>query len=107
MQENVLSLLLQTESEYHRAIRHAVKEAENYVQERRGTQAAYVEELRRKLLSFEESEGEALELKLLYESGKMEEEAERMKERMKKRQEEKADQISGVLKEEVLSLLWR
>ena len=107
MQENVLSLLLQTESEYHSAMKHAVKEAEAYVDRRREEQTAYIEEQKRKLLFFEEFEGEALEQKLIDESARLEEEAAKQKDRMRKCQEDKADRISTLLKEEVLSLLWQ
>ena len=107
MKEDILSLLLQAESEYHSSVKHAVKEAESYVENRRGEQAAYIERLKRNLVSFEKAEGDVLEQTLLDECKKMEGEAAKLKGQMKARQEGKADHISKLLKEEVLSLLWR
>ena len=107
MEQDILSVLLQAESEYDSVIKHAVKEAENYVESRRNEQTAEIEELKRKLVAFEMTENEALEQTLIDEGEKMETEAARLKEQMKIRQEEKADRISELLKEEVLSLLWQ
>ena len=107
LKEEVLSLLLQTESEYHNAIKKAVKSAEKYVDDSRKEQAAYIEGLKQDLYFFEKTGSEELELMLSAESEKMETEAVRLKEKMKLRQEEKADRISDSLKKEVLSLLWQ
>ena len=107
MKEDILSLLLQTEIEYQSTVKNAVKDAEKYVDDRRDEQTAYIEELKRSLHDFEKTEGVKFEKMLAAESAKMENEAARMKKHMKLRQEEKADRISELLKEEVLSLLWR
>jgi len=107
MEEDVLSLLLQAENEYHITMKQAVIEAENYVENRRNERTAHIEELKQKLILFEKSESEKLEHTLLAESKKMEEEAARQKKQMKARQGEKADQISQLLKEEVLRSLWQ
>ena len=107
LKEDVLSLLLQTENEYHNTVKNAVKEAEKYVDARRKGQAAFVERLKQDLHLYEKTEAEKLEQALTAENEKMEREAERLKKRMKARQEKKADRISELLKEEVLSLLWR
>lgn len=102
-----MTLFLQTESEYHSAVKAAVKEAEGYVEKCRKEQAAFVENLKQKLLYFEQTQSDMLEQTLKIESGIMEEEAVGRKEQMRRRQEEKADEISQLLKEEVLSKLWR
>jgi len=107
LKENVLQILLNVESEYHSGIKRAVREAENYVENRRNEQKAYIEEQKRKLGFFEETENEKLEKTLLAESERLEEEAANLKVLMKTRQMEKAEQISMRLKEEVLSLLWQ
>jgi len=107
MNEDILSLLLQTEDEYHDVMKHSLKEAENYVGDRRNEQEAYIEQLKRNLVVFEENENDRLEESLLVECGRMEDEAARLKEQLRICQQEKADRISGHIKEEVLSLLWR
>jgi len=105
LKNDVLSVLLQAENEYHNVVRDSVKDAESYVERRRKEQADDNDRLKRKLEFFEKTESELLEQKLLAESERMERKAERLKEKMRIRQEEKADQISELLKEEVLSLL--
>ena len=107
MKEDVLAMLLQSESEYYSDVESAVKDAEKYVGDRRNEQIVYIEGLKKELQFFEKSESEKLEQSLSAQSEKMEKEAERLKKRMKARQEKKADRISELLKEEVLSLLWR
>jgi len=107
LKEDLLSLLLQTEDEYHSVIKDAIREAEEYVYDRRKEQAAFIEELKQDLHYFEIAGNEQLERALAGESEKLEKEAARLKKSMKTRQEEKAEWISELLKEEVLSLLWR
>ena len=102
-----MSLLLQAEIEYHNAVKNSVKSAEKYVDDSRKEQTAYIEELKQSLLFYEKTESEMLEQTLFIESEKMEITASGLKEQMKIRKEDKADQISELLKEEVLSLLWR
>jgi len=107
LKEDVLQILLNVESEYHSGMKRAVKEAEKYVENRRNGQKAHIEELKQKLTFFEKTENEKLEQTLLAESERLEEEAAKLKVLMKTRQMEKAEHISGRLKEEVLFLLWR
>ena len=107
MKEDILFLLLQAESEYHSDVKTAVREADNYVKNRRKEQESYIEELKQKLALFEKTESDMLERRLIADSGRMEEEAVKVKKKMKIRQQEKADKISDILKEEVLSRLWR
>jgi len=107
LKEDILALLLQTENDYRDAIKAAVEEGEQYVAGRRKEQESLINKLRADFRDYEESESEKLERTLLEECDRMENEAVRFKIEMKRRQEEKADQISQRLKEEVLSLLWR
>ena len=107
MKKDILSLLLQAESEFQAALRGAVEEAEQYVDDRRSEQAAYVEELKREWHLFEQTEADELERALAAEGQRMEEEALRIKEQLRTRKEREEDRISEGLKEEVLSLLWR
>ena len=107
MKEDILAILLQAEEEYGGTVKNAVDEAEDYVEGRRKEQAEYIEQLKQELFLFEAAENEKLELSLTSEREKMEREAARLKNHMKDRQQEKADRIGELLKEEVLSLLWR
>jgi len=107
MKEDILSMLLQAENDYHTAVRNAVKEAEKYVEACRKEQAAYIEGLRLDFQAYEKEESIKLEQTLSSESAAMETEAARLMKKMKDRQTEKAGRISELLKEEVLSLLWR
>ena len=107
MKEDILALLLQAESEYRGAMKKAAKDAEQYADDRRSEQTAYIGEMKRHLRTFEKTESEKLEQMLAADNDRMEEEAAELKRQMKERQESLADQISERLKEEVLSLLWR
>jgi len=107
LKEDILPLLLQTEEDYRAAVKDAVREAEEYVENRRKKQAVYIEELKHDFEHFKANEAEKLERDLSAESEKMEIQADGLKQRMKVRQQEKADRMSELLKEEVLSLLWR
>jgi len=103
VKEDTLSILLQTENDYHNAIKTAVSEAGKYVAGRRKEQAEYLDELKRSLRSYEETEGKKMSQALLAESDRMEEEAIKLKEKMKACQASMAKQIVQRLKEEVLS----
>lgn len=107
MKDDILSLLLQAENEYQRAMKAAVEDAEKYADDRRQEQTAYVGELKRDLSHFEKTESEKLEQELTAQSAEMEKEAVRLKEQMRTIQQEKADQISERLREEVLFLIWQ
>ena len=107
MKEDVLSLLLESEEEYFRAVKDAESDAGEYVNGRRKEQSVFIGELKQETYLYEKSESEKLERALSEEYERMEKEADRLKKRMKTRQREKADWISELLKEEVLSLLWR
>lgn len=107
MKDDVLTLLLQTEKEYHSAMRAAVENAEKYIDESRKEQQVYIAEMKRDFDSFEKAETERLEQALALECGNMEQEAERRKARMRALKEEHTEKISQRLKEEVLALLWQ
>ena len=107
MKEDFFSMLLQSENEYHNAVKNAVKEAEKYVDDRRREQTAFIERLKNDLRVYEKTESKKLEQALSAENDKMEKEAVRLKKQMMSLKEKKADRISELLKEEVLSLLWR
>ena len=107
MKKDVLELLLQTESEYHDAMRTAVWNAEKYVDDRRKTQREFIADLKRSIDLFEQAEAERLEETLALECYKMEQESDRRKEKMRALKEESADRIARSLKEEVLTELWQ
>ena len=107
MKDDILSLLLQAETEYNTSVKAAAKGAGKYVDSRREQQAAYITGKKKEFSAFEKTESEKLEQSLIAESEKLEKEAAALKAKMRVRQEEKADRISELLKEEVLSLLWR
>lgn len=107
MKDDVLALLLQTENEYHSAMRAAVERAEKYVDNSRKEQQTYIADLKDNLDLFEKSETERLESTLTLECDKMEQEADRRKAQMRALKEEHTDEISQRLKEEVLALLWQ
>jgi len=96
-------MLLQTENDYHNTIKNAVSEAGTYVADRRKEQAEYVDELKRSLRVFEETESKKMNQALAAESDRMEEEAVKLKEKMKDCQASMAEHIVLHLKEEVLS----
>ena len=107
MKEDVLSILIESEKEYEITVKNAVNEAEEYVDDRRREQAAHIEDMKQGFFFYEKTESDKVEKALVSESEKLETEAARLKKQMKIRRDEKADRISELLKEEVLSLLWR
>jgi len=99
-----MSMLLQAENEYHDAVKNAVKRAENYADNSKKRQAAYIEILKSDWDSFETDENAQLDKTLADDEQKLETEMEELKKHLKISQEKKADMISERLKEEVLSL---
>jgi len=104
LNESILSLLLQAENEYDAAIKNAVKETENYADECRKEQDAYVDGLNRDWEIFEKSETDKLDKTLAETEQNLEIKMAELKNQLKLRQEKKAELISGRLKEEVISL---
>ena len=104
MNEDILYALLQAENEYQAAMKNAVKDAEDYADDCRNKQIAYIEELKQNWHLFEKSEKEKLEKRLSDDEQKLEIKAAELKRQLKISQEKKADLISERLKGEVLSL---
>ena len=105
--EDILSLLLRVEDEYHEAMENAVKEAENYAEGCKEEQNAYLENLKRDWHSFEKAENDKLAQMLAENEKKLEAQTAELKNRLKTSQKNKADIISGRLKDEVVSLIWQ
>lgn len=104
--EDVLSLILDAETEYRSAVRTSVKEAENYAAECRAQQTAHYEALELDWLHFENAETEKLEKALSAVERKEARKAIKAKGNLRAKYENKAEAISGRLFEEVLSI-WR
>ncbi|MCL2814761.1 MAG: hypothetical protein FWD23_09195 [Oscillospiraceae bacterium] len=103
MNEDILSLLLQAENEYHAAMENAAKEAEVYEQDNEKNQAGYIDELKREWDLFEKSENRKLAQMIADEEQKSEKKAAEQKNQLKESQKKKAEIISERLKKEVLS----
>ena len=99
-----MSLLLQAEDEYHDAVKNAAKRAEDYANECKNRQSAYIEELKQNWRLFETSENEKLVKRLSEDEQRLEEKMTELKKRLKTSRDNKAEQISERLRSEVLSL---
>ncbi|MCL2164317.1 MAG: hypothetical protein FWH55_07980 [Oscillospiraceae bacterium] len=104
MKENVLSLILQIESDYHKAVDDAVEKADVYVTACRQDQRVFFSELDREWELFEAAEQKKFDIKLKEEEHRMEKELASRKIQLKARQQDFAELISERLKKEVLSL---
>lgn len=104
MNEDILSLLLQAENEYHAAMENAVKKADSYEEDSKKNQAGYIDKLRREWDLFEKSENDKLAEMIAGDEQKAEKRAEEQKRQLKESQVRKADIISERLKRGVLSL---
>jgi len=104
LNEDYISILLQVEADYHRAMKKAVAEAEIRTDELRQKQKAYIEELRKEWHTFEKAENERLSKTLSDDYLKIEAKTAVSKERLKALQMKKAELISERLKEEALGL---
>jgi len=107
LNEDILSLILQAENEYHAAMKKTAEEAEGYADGRKKEQDAYIEGLKRDWHLFEESENKKLAEMFEENEKKLETEAAELKKRLIASQKKKADLISGRLKKEVISLIWQ
>ena len=102
MIEDVISVVLRAENDYHFAMSKAVEEAEKYADDSKEKQGAYFEGLRRGFHDFEEAQQEEFE-KTLYDSmRKMDEENAISRDQLKNCQHTKSEQISKRLMKEVL-----
>jgi len=104
LKEDILSLILQTEKEYHHTVRKAVEEAEKYADDCKKNQGAALEDLEQEWYSYEREEKEKWERAFQEEERKMEAEMKKSKEKLEICQREKAEAISERLMEEVFSL---
>jgi len=102
MIEDVISVVLRAENDYHFAINNAVEEAEKYAGDSRKLQSAYLDGLRRGFHEFEKAQQEEFEMTLYESMRKMDEENAASKETLKNCQHLKSRQISKRLKKEVL-----
>jgi hypothetical protein len=104
LNEDVISLLLQVENDYHNAVKTAVDEAMNYADGCKKKQDAYIDGLNRDWHLFETSENNKLDKKLSEDEKNLEAKTAELKTRLKISRENKAELISERLKEEVLAL---
>ena len=104
MTEDIINVILQTEQEYHSAIKKAVEKAKRYVDDNKAKQNAYIEHLNYEWYKFEKSESEKFQKQLLETEKEMIAEIAKRKEPLKMSQQMKADLISERLKREVLSI---
>jgi len=104
LREDIISLIIHAEHDYHDGVKKAIAEAEAYADERKKKQIVYVDWQKREWERFEKSENAKLEKKLAAAEQRLEKETAEMKNRLKTAQEKKVNQISERLKEEVLSL---
>ena len=104
MKEDVISIILHAENDYHHAMEKAVTAAEKYTQDKRNGQNAYLEDLHAGFHLFEKEERAIFEEALNKGMREMDEENAAMKDRLKACQISKAGQISERLKREVLAI---
>ena len=104
MNEDIISIILRAENDYHSELEKTTLQAEEYEQDSRTKQRAYQEKLRGDFQTFEKEQRDEFD-KTLYESmQKMDSENNTIKEQMKACQKNMAEIISERLKKEVLSL---
>ena len=104
LKEDIISLILQAEKEYHNTMKKVVTEAEKYADDCKKKQSAYIDNMQEEWYSFEKAENDKFKKALYEDEQKMDIEMAKSKEQLKIRQEKKAELISDRLKEEVLSL---
>ena len=104
MKDEIITLILQAEREYHDAVKNAVNEAENYANESKMRQDADLEAMESEWRRSEEAENDKFQKSLHEDERKMIAEMAQKMEQLRKSQKEKMDSISERLKEEVLSL---
>ena len=104
MNEDILTLFLQAENEYHNAIKNAAQKGGDYADDSKAQQNVYIEKLKHDWYLFEKTETEKLSKMLFDDEQRLEAETAESKKRLKINQKKKADLISERLKEEVLSL---
>jgi len=105
LNEDILSLILQAENEYHAAMKNTFEEAEKYAGDSKKEQDDYIENLKLGWHSFETSENETLAKMLEENEKKLDAETAELKKQLSVRQKDKAGPISERLKKEVV--IWQ
>jgi len=104
LNNDILQLILQAENEYHAAMKNVVAEVENYADEYRKRQNAYIEDLKREWHLFEKSENDKFTEMLAESEKKLDAKMTELKKQLNVSKKKKADLISERLKKEVVSL---
>jgi len=102
MKEDLLKIILRAEEQYHRSIRDAVQEAEDYVNEQRQIQNDHILEAEQEWNVFEQQEADRLMLRLQKEEHEKEADMDVKRAELRARQALKIEQISDRLVKEVL-----
>ena len=103
MKNDILNLILQSESEYRATVEKSEGEAEKYIETLQLKQIDYAEKLKNDWQLFEAAENEKLRKMISDEEQRAESETTEKKEQMKVLQTKKLEVISERLKKEVLS----
>ena len=106
MKQEIFNLILEAEDKYRASVHEAVINAENYVDEVKKKQSVEFEGVRYGWYLFEKGETEKFTKKITDDESRLEKEAEEKKIILKKLRDEKIEEISERLKEEVLSFAW-
>ena len=106
LKEDIIGLILQAEKEYHNTVRQAVAEAEQYADDCKEKQGAYIESLKEDWHLFEKGENEAFEAAFARDEQKTKKESAKSRARLRLCQEKMIGVISERLKEEVLSFYY-
>lgn len=107
MKEDIFEHIMQAEEGYKEALKAALAEAGEYVDECRDKQSTYFEGLRQDWDMFESAENDRFAGALRNEELKMEADTAEYIKQLRANQELKAETISQRLKEEVLSSIWQ
>ena len=106
LREDIIDLILQAEKEYQGTVRQAVAEAEQYADECKEKQGAYIETLKEGWHLFENGETAKFAEALSQVERKVKKEIAEKKEQLRLCQEKRMEAISERLKEEVLSFYY-
>ena len=104
MNEDIISVILQAEKEYHDIMHNVMKLAETYEEDSKKKQTAFIDTLKQNWIKFEASENEKLINTLAENEKALEIKMADLKNHLNMRQKKMADLISERLKEEVVSL---
>ena len=104
LNEDIVSLLLRVEHDYHVSMENALVKSQSYTDERKKEQSGYIENLKHDWQLFEKSENDKLEKTLAENERILEAKMTEFIEQLKTKQKNKADMISERLKKEVILL---